>query len=81
MTMIRDHDAVNGQALALLKKLNAQPQDNFLSRQLTEGSIELVDKAFIPNIKNAEVKALFEAGLKTFRIHERHAEMMVGSLT
>ncbi|MBT5497472.1 MAG: DUF4142 domain-containing protein [Alphaproteobacteria bacterium] len=109
-TMIRDHNAVNTQALALLKKLNAQPQDNFLSRQLTEGSIELVEEmsrlrgaafdkryaanelayhqavnnlvetAFIPNIENAEVKALFEAGLKIFRTHERHAEMMVDSL-
>lgn len=109
-TMIRDHTAVNDQALALLKKLNAQPQDNFLSRQLTEGSIQLiaemsrlrgaafdrryaenelayhqavnnlVETAFIPNIENAEVKALFEAGLKIFRSHERHAEMMVGSL-
>ena len=29
--MIRDHTAVNELALALLKKLNAQPQDNFLS--------------------------------------------------
>ena len=109
-TMIRDHNAVNRQALALLKKLNAQPQDNFLSRQLTEGSIKLVvemsrlrgtafdkryaanglgylqavnnlvETAFIPNIENAEVKALFEAGLKIFRTHERHAKMMVGSL-
>ena len=109
--MIRDHNTVNGQALALLKNLNAQPQDNFLSRQLTEGSIELVEEmsrlrgaafekryaanelayhravynlvetAFIPNSENAEVKALFEAGLKIFRTHERHAEMIVGSLT
>ena len=109
-TMIHNHNAVNTQALALLKKLNAQPQDNFLSRQLTEGSIELVEEmsrlrgaafnkryaanelayhqavnnlietAFIPNIENAEAKALFEAGLKIFRTHERHAEMMVDSL-
>lgn len=33
-TMIRDHSAVNKQALALLNKLQAQPQDNFLSRAL-----------------------------------------------
>ena len=94
--MIRDHNAVNRKALALLTKLNAQPQNNFLSRQLTEGSIELVEEmsrlrsaafekryaanelayhqavnnlvvtAFIPNIENAEVKALFEACLKIF---------------
>ena len=109
-TMIRDHTAVNEQALALLKKLNAQPQDNFLSRQLTQNSVKLVEKmselegeafdrfyaenelayhravndlvanAFIPNIENAEVKALFEAGLKIFRAHEHHAEMMVAAL-
>ena len=109
-TMIRDHNAVNTQALALLKKLGAQPQDNFLSQQLTRQSKELVAKmsglrgadfdkfyannelayhkavndlvenAFIPNIENAEVKALFEAGLKIFKAHEKHAEMMVKSL-
>ncbi len=110
-TMIRDHTAVNEQALALLKKLNAQPQDNFLSRQLTANSEKLVDEmsklrgaefdkryaenelayhkavndlvsnAFIPNIENAEVKSLFEAGLKTFKAHEHHAEMMVKAVS
>ena len=106
-TMIRDHEAVNEQALALLNKLGAQPVDNFLSQSLTEGSIQLIDEmsqlrgaafdkryaenelayhqavndlvanTFIPNIENEEVKALFEAGLKIFRNHETHAEMMV----
>lgn len=110
-TMIRDHTAVNEQALALLKKLNAQPQDNFLSKQLTANSEKLVDEmsqlrgaafdkryaenelayhkavndlvsnAFIPNIENAEVKSLFEAGLKIFKAHEHHAEMMVKSVS
>lgn len=109
-TMIRDHNAVNEQALALLQKLGAQPQDNFLSKKLTVGSEKLVDEmsqlrgvefdrryaenelayhkavnnlvatAFIPNIENAEVKALFEAGLKIFKVHEHHAEMMVSGL-
>ncbi|MEL0112158.1 MAG: DUF4142 domain-containing protein, partial [Rickettsiales bacterium] len=41
---------------------------------------DLVANAFIPNIENAEVKALFEAGLKIFRAHEHHAEMMVAAL-
>lgn len=41
-TMIRDHTAVNSQALALLEKLGAQPLDNFLSKQLTKRSRELV---------------------------------------
>jgi putative membrane protein len=109
-TMIRDHNAVNEQALALLAKLGAQPQDNFLSKSLLEGAEKLVDEmstlrgiefdrryaenelayhkavndlvenSFIPNIENAEVKALFEAGLKIFKAHEGHAEMMVKSL-
>ncbi len=109
-TMIRDHTAVNEQALGLLKKLNANAQDNFLSRSLTEGSHKLVDemsklrgsafdrryaenelayhkavnelveKTFIPNIENPEVKDLFKAGLKIFKVHEGHAEMMVKKL-
>jgi len=43
-TMIRDHAAVNEQALALLDKLNANPQDNFLSRQLGENAEKLIDE-------------------------------------
>ena len=106
-SMIRDHSAVNQQALALLEKLGAQPQDNFLSQSLAEGADklieemrqlsgpafdkryaenelgyhkavnDLVENAFIPNIESAEVKALFEAGLKIFKSHQQHAEMMV----
>lgn len=106
-SMINDHTAVNEQALALLKKLGAEAQDNFLSQTLNEnadklvaemsqlsGSAfdkryaenelayhkavnELVENVFIPNIDNAEVKALFEKGLGIFKAHEGHAEMMV----
>ncbi|MFT5706915.1 MAG: putative membrane protein [Oceanospirillaceae bacterium] len=43
-TMIRDHSAVNKQALALLKKLQAQPQDNFLSQHLTVNSEKLINQ-------------------------------------
>ncbi len=43
-TMIRDHSAVNDQALALLLKLNVSPQDNFLSRQLNGKADQLVDE-------------------------------------
>jgi putative membrane protein len=43
-TMIRDHEAVNAQALALLKKLNAQPQDNFLSQSLVDGASDIIDE-------------------------------------
>lgn len=41
---------------------------------------DLVENAFIPNIENAEVKALFEQGLAIFKMHETHAENMVNSL-
>ncbi|VAW18877.1 hypothetical protein MNBD_ALPHA11-417 [hydrothermal vent metagenome] len=42
-TMIRDHEAVNELALALLAKLDAQPQDNFLSMTLQRNSEDLID--------------------------------------
>ena len=109
-TMIRDHTAVNDQALALLAKLNAAPEDNFLSKSLMEGAEKLIDEmshlrgaafdkryaeneltyhkavndlvgnAFIPNIENAEVKALFEAGYEIFLAHQQHAEKMVAEV-
>src|SRR5215203_4173812 len=34
--MLRDHKAVNAQALALVKKLNVKPEDNETSRSLTQ---------------------------------------------
>ncbi|WP_299724234.1 DUF4142 domain-containing protein [uncultured Tateyamaria sp.] len=40
----------------------------------------LVGGTMIPNIDNAEVKALFEEGLEIFKAHEKHAEMMVKKL-
>ncbi len=109
-TMIRDHTAVNEQALALLDKLGASAEDNFLSQSLEEGAEQiinelsqlrgaefdkryaenelayhqsvnkLVEDTFIPNIDNAEVKALFEQGLTIFKSHEAHAEQMVSQL-
>lgn len=109
-TMIRDHEAVNEQALALLDKLGAQAKDNFLSQKLNQDAEVIIDNfsklrgaefdkayaenelayhkavnglvgdVFIPNIDNAEVKALFEEGLKIFKVHEGHAEMMVKAL-
>lgn len=42
-SMIRDHTAVNQQALGLLKKLNAQPADNFLSQTLQSNSEGIID--------------------------------------
>ena len=40
--MIQDHSFVNDQALALLEKLDASPEDNFLSRQLNDQADQLV---------------------------------------
>ncbi len=108
--MIRDHEAVKDEALALLMKLDVSPQDNFLSRQLN-GQAEqlvremsqltgaafdrryaenelayhqavngLVEGAFIPNIENPEVKALFEKAIVIFKAHEKHAERMVAAI-
>jgi len=43
-TMVRDHSAVNDMALALLGKLDAEPQDNFVSQQLSAGAEEIIDQ-------------------------------------
>jgi len=43
-TMIRDHTAVNQQALALLDKLGASPQDNFLSKALNADAEKIIDE-------------------------------------
>lgn len=109
-TMISDHEAVNAKALALLTKLGAAPEDNFLSKALNEGAEAkvtelvalrgadfdrayaanelayhqavngIVADAFIPNIENPEVKALFVEAAAIFKMHEHHAEMMVEAL-
>jgi putative membrane protein len=58
--MLRDHEAVNKQALALVKKLNVTPEDNdtskALSRQASEKLVELgklngaaFEKAYVAN--------------------------------
>ena len=58
--MVRDHEAVNKQALALVKKLNVTPEDNAtsrsLARQTSEKSVELsklsgaaFDRAYVAN--------------------------------
>ena len=40
--MIRDHQAVNEQALALAGRLGVSPQDNFLSQQLNGQADQLI---------------------------------------
>ena len=37
--MVRDHQAVNGKALALVKKLHVTPQDNPTSQSLTKSAV------------------------------------------
>lgn len=39
-TMIRDHAAVNDQAVALIQRLNVTPQDNALSQTLVKGAAD-----------------------------------------
>lgn len=108
--MLQDHQAVNDAALALLDKLQAQPQDNAFSQELMEGAQakwkelgelsgqpfdkayaanelayhqtvnQVVGDAFIPNVENAELKALLGQALATFQAHEEHARQMVATL-
>jgi len=58
--MVRDHEAVNKQALALVKKLNVMPEDNDTSRTLSKNAKDkravlsklngaAFDKAYIDN--------------------------------
>lgn len=42
--------------------------------------VDLVENAFIPNIENAEVKALYEQGLVIFKHHQAEAAKMVEAL-
>jgi putative membrane protein len=42
--MVRDHEEVNKQALALVKKLNVSPEDNATSQALTKAASETRDK-------------------------------------
>ena len=58
--MVRDHEAVNKQALDLVKKLNVTPQDNDTSKTLSKNAAEKIaeldklngaafDKAYVAN--------------------------------
>ena len=50
--MLRDHEAVNKQALDLVKKLNVTPEDNDTSRSLTKAAKE--KSAQLDKLKGAE---------------------------
>ena len=59
--MVRDHEAVNKQALALVKKLNVTPEDNDTSRSLTKQATD----------KRAELSKLTGAAFdKAYVAHE-----------
>jgi putative membrane protein len=58
--MVRDHEAVNKQALDLVKKLNVKPEDNDTSRTLSKNAADQLaelgklkgvefDKAYVAN--------------------------------
>ena len=52
--MLRDHEAVNKQALALVKKLNVTPEDNDTSKALSKQASDKLDgaafdKAYVAN--------------------------------
>ena len=82
-TMVRDHGAVNEQALALVKKLHVTPQDNATSEALTKQAKEkarALSTTLIPSAHNAELKSLLETGLTLFQEHQKHAEQLAKNL-
>lgn len=77
---------LNAQADQLVEEMSQLSGDAF-DRRYAENELAyhsavngLVEGTFIPNIENAEVKALFEEALVIFKAHEKHAEKMVGAL-
>ena len=88
--MVRDHEAVNKQALDLVKKLKVTPEDNdtskTLSKQAADKLAELnklngaLETQLIPSASNAELKSLLQTGLKIFQGHQQHAEHVAASL-
>jgi putative membrane protein len=83
--MVRDHEAVNKQALDLVKKLNVTPADNDTSRALSkQAAAKLAELAklsgLIPSANNAELKNLLQTGLKIFQGHQLPAEHLAASL-
>jgi putative membrane protein len=83
--MVRDHEAVNKQALDLVKKLNITPEDNdkaYIANEVAyhktvNGALESL---LIPSANNAELKSLLQTGLKIFQGHEQHAEHAAAEL-
>jgi putative membrane protein len=57
--MVRDHEAVNNQALALVKKLNVTPEDNDTSRSLSKQAADKL--AELAKLKGAEFDKAYVA--------------------
>jgi putative membrane protein len=57
--MVRDHEAVNQQALALVKKLNVTPEDNDTSRALSKQAADKL--AELTKLKGAEFDKAYVA--------------------
>jgi putative membrane protein len=57
--MVRDHEAVNKQALALVKKLNVTPEDNDTSRTLSKQASDKL--AELAKLKGAEFDKAYVA--------------------
>jgi putative membrane protein len=57
--MVRDHEAVNQQALALVKKLNVTPEDNDTSRSLSKQAADKL--AELAKLKGAEFDKAYVA--------------------
>jgi putative membrane protein len=57
--MVRDHEAVNQQALALVKKLNVTPEDNDTSRSLSKQAADKL--AELTKLKGAEFDKAYVA--------------------
>ena len=57
--MVRDHEAVNKQALDLVKKLNVTPEDNHTSRTLTKNAAD--KRAELDKLKGAAFDKAYAA--------------------
>jgi putative membrane protein len=57
--MVRDHEAVNKQALALVKKLNVSPEDNDTSKTLSKNAADKL--AELGKLKGAEFDKAYVA--------------------
>ena len=67
-TMIRDHMAVNEQALALLAKLGAEAKDNFLSQSLLENADKLVARLRDAGLQTPDPDLVDIKGRRFYRV-------------